>query len=349
MIVDGHLPLPGNGPATRSGAARRRRRDVVRRRRRRCSTSRPMPTRPCIASASRPRRSGCDSPSWGSTTARCGRRSSAGPGDRGVRAGRRAHVAVPVRAVRGATDGDQHVTGAVLLMRDVSELRKRDRLLLSKDATIREIHHRVKNNLQTISSLLRLQARRLTNPGGDLGGRRFGAADPHDRTRARGPVARARRRRHLHRDRAAAAAPRRGRPAIGRSTSALHRPRRRRADPRRDRHAAVGRAHRAAAKRRRSRLPRRKRRRLRWSCSSRTPTVNCGVGRRRRARASSRVRLEDATGLGLSIVRTLVTTELDGRIEMRPPRRLTRGRRARAIAGPARGTVVELFVPLGEE
>ena len=52
------------------------------------------------------------------------------------------------------------ITGGVLLLRDVSELRQRDRLLLSKDATIREIHHRVKNNLQTISSLLRLQARR---------------------------------------------------------------------------------------------------------------------------------------------------------------------------------------------
>jgi two-component sensor histidine kinase len=55
------------------------------------------------------------------------------------------------------------VTGGVLLVRDVTELRRRDRLLLSKDATIREIHHRVKNNLQTISSLLRLQSRRLTN------------------------------------------------------------------------------------------------------------------------------------------------------------------------------------------
>lgn len=53
------------------------------------------------------------------------------------------------------------VTGVLVLMRDISELRRRDRMLLSKDATIREVHHRVKNNLQTISSLLRLQARRV--------------------------------------------------------------------------------------------------------------------------------------------------------------------------------------------
>ncbi|MHB8663484.1 MAG: sensor histidine kinase [Acidimicrobiales bacterium] len=52
------------------------------------------------------------------------------------------------------------ITGAVLLLRDVSDLRRRDRLLVTMDATIREVHHRVKNNLQTISSLLRLQARR---------------------------------------------------------------------------------------------------------------------------------------------------------------------------------------------
>lgn len=56
------------------------------------------------------------------------------------------------------------VDGAVVLIRDISELRSRDRMLVSKDATIKEIHHRVKNNLQTISSLLRLQGRRLTEP-----------------------------------------------------------------------------------------------------------------------------------------------------------------------------------------
>jgi two-component sensor histidine kinase len=49
----------------------------------------------------------------------------------------------------------------VVLLRDVTEIRRRDRLLLSKDAAIREVHHRVKNNLQTISSLLRLQGRRV--------------------------------------------------------------------------------------------------------------------------------------------------------------------------------------------
>ena len=50
--------------------------------------------------------------------------------------------------------------GAMLLLRDVSELRRREQELLTKDATIREIHHRVKNNLQSVAALLRLQARR---------------------------------------------------------------------------------------------------------------------------------------------------------------------------------------------
>lgn len=54
--------------------------------------------------------------------------------------------------------------GAIILLRDVTELRHRDRALLTKDATIREIHHRVKNNLQTVSALLRLQSRRVDDP-----------------------------------------------------------------------------------------------------------------------------------------------------------------------------------------
>jgi two-component sensor histidine kinase len=71
-------------------------------------------------------------------------------------------ISVLFRCIPLVEQGD--VSGAVVLVRDISELRRRDRLLLSKDATIREIHHRVKNNLQTISSLLRLQGRRLESP-----------------------------------------------------------------------------------------------------------------------------------------------------------------------------------------
>jgi two-component system, sensor histidine kinase PdtaS len=65
--------------------------------------------------------------------------------------------ALPLRP-RGET------LGALLLMQDVTELRRRDRQIMSKDATIREIHHRVKNNLQTVAALLRLQARRVIVP-----------------------------------------------------------------------------------------------------------------------------------------------------------------------------------------
>ena len=73
-----------------------------------------------------------------------------------------AEVSLIVRSIplrRGA----DHL-GAVVLVRDVTDLRRRDRELVTKDATIREIHHRVKNNLQTVAALLRLQARRIGEP-----------------------------------------------------------------------------------------------------------------------------------------------------------------------------------------
>ncbi|OFT95565.1 sensor histidine kinase [Brevibacterium sp. HMSC22B09] len=76
-----------------------------------------------------------------------------------VEAGR---VAVSLRSVPLSRGGVR--TGALVLLRDVSEIRRRERDLLSRDAMIREVHHRVKNNLQTVSALLRLQQRRTESP-----------------------------------------------------------------------------------------------------------------------------------------------------------------------------------------
>jgi len=69
-----------------------------------------------------------------------------------------ADVAVILRSVPLQPAGER--IGALVLLRDVTDLRRRDRELVTKDATIREIHHRVKNNLQTVAALLRMQARR---------------------------------------------------------------------------------------------------------------------------------------------------------------------------------------------
>ncbi len=234
----------------------------------------------------------------------------------------------------------------MLLVRDVTELRRRDRLLLSKDATIREIHHRVKNNLQTISSLLRLQA-----PPADVTRRR--------RPRSNESVRRIRTIALVHEtlsreagDDVAfveivrpAAAPGRGEPAVAGPAGPLPGRGRRRQAAGDRRHAAVGRAHRAAAERRRSRLPggQRRRRRRRCCCDNdgselRVEVVDDGLG------VPAGFDLDKATGLGLSIVRTLVTTELAGTIEMRAA---TDDDSPPPASTPVRGTgtVVDLRVP----
>lgn len=73
-------------------------------------------------------------------------------------------LAIPLlEAPRHESDRAEHI-GSMVLVHDVTELRRKERALLTKDATIREIHHRVKNNLQTVSALLRLQARRIEDP-----------------------------------------------------------------------------------------------------------------------------------------------------------------------------------------
>ena len=52
----------------------------------------------------------------------------------------------------------------ILIMKDVTEEKEKEFRYLADLVTIQEIHHRVKNNLQTVVSLLRLQARRAESP-----------------------------------------------------------------------------------------------------------------------------------------------------------------------------------------
>ena len=87
--------------------------------------------------------------------------------------GRRLRHLAPLLGASGALAAELEVTGHILsyrslalatsvlvLVEDLTEARRRERELTVKEATIREVHHRVKNNLQTIASLLRMQARR---------------------------------------------------------------------------------------------------------------------------------------------------------------------------------------------
>lgn len=51
--------------------------------------------------------------------------------------------------------------GVLLLLHDDTDIRRQDEEMRIKNAMIQEVHHRVKNNLQTIAGLIRMQARRV--------------------------------------------------------------------------------------------------------------------------------------------------------------------------------------------
>ncbi|MBI4786622.1 MAG: histidine kinase N-terminal domain-containing protein [Chloroflexi bacterium] len=82
--------------------------------------------------------------------------------------------AIPIsRAERASlfAPAREHLIGTFLLVHDDTEARQRARELLIKTTMIKEMHHRVKNDLQTVASLLRMQARRMqtTEAKGALG------------------------------------------------------------------------------------------------------------------------------------------------------------------------------------
>lgn len=51
----------------------------------------------------------------------------------------------------------------IMLIKDITDIKQKEKELILKSVAIKEIHHRVKNNLQTIASILRLQSRRISN------------------------------------------------------------------------------------------------------------------------------------------------------------------------------------------
>lgn len=53
---------------------------------------------------------------------------------------------------------------SLLILKDRTEYRRQEQALLVKNSVIKEIHHRVKNNLQVVAGLLRMEGRRSDNP-----------------------------------------------------------------------------------------------------------------------------------------------------------------------------------------
>ncbi|HEX2922917.1 MAG TPA: histidine kinase N-terminal domain-containing protein [Chloroflexota bacterium] len=71
---------------------------------------------------------------------------------------------VPASPIRRLLRRRSDNARALILIEDITEEHRKEQALRVKSALIREIHHRVKNNLQTIAALLRMQARRTGSP-----------------------------------------------------------------------------------------------------------------------------------------------------------------------------------------
>jgi two-component sensor histidine kinase len=77
----------------------------------------------------------------------------------------------PPTTMRGQLQGlrtpranNNEVRAVLIMIRDETEQRRKQEELDVKSTMIQEVHHRVKNNLQTVAATLRMQARRTTEP-----------------------------------------------------------------------------------------------------------------------------------------------------------------------------------------
>ena len=59
---------------------------------------------------------------------------------------------------------DRQISGVLIMVHDATEERRKKQELKVKSTMIQEVHHRVKNNLQTVAAMLRMQARRTQDP-----------------------------------------------------------------------------------------------------------------------------------------------------------------------------------------
>ncbi len=66
----------------------------------------------------------------------------------------------------GTPPTEAKLVGAILTIHDETEERRKEQELKVKTTMIQEVHHRVKNNLQVIAALLRMQARRVASEEG---------------------------------------------------------------------------------------------------------------------------------------------------------------------------------------